>query len=87
MGSSGYNPVGGPGEIGHKSRGGGEVLGTFDTEGHKTRYTDVPTDAEIAKAIHDEHVCVPVKLYLDRGVVYQRADGCRVGNGKGTPSG
>jgi hypothetical protein len=75
MGSSGYNPMGGPGEKEHKSRGGGEV--TFDSEGHKTRYTDVPTDAAIAQAIHDEHVCAPVKLYLDRGVVYQRAEGCR----------
>jgi hypothetical protein len=75
-GSSGYNPLGpgGKNPTGHKSEGGEEVLGNFGTG--KTGSTDKPTEAEVAKAKHDQHVCAPVKVYLDTGVVYQRADGC-----------
>lgn len=43
---------------------------------HPDAYIDA-TPAEIAKATHDRRVCAPIKLYLETGVVYQRADGCR----------
>jgi hypothetical protein len=66
MGSSGYNPMGLAQPAPARNLGQEAVLGTNGA-----------TDAEIAKAIHDEHVCAPVKLYLDQGVVYHRADGCR----------
>jgi hypothetical protein len=66
MGSSGYNPMGLAQPARARNLGQEAVLGTNGA-----------TDAEIAKAIHDEHVCAPVKLYLDKGVVYHRTDGCR----------
>jgi hypothetical protein len=45
--------------------------------GAKSDPAPEPTDAEVAKALHDERVCAPVKVYLESGVAYHPASGCR----------